>query len=210
MRDQYVDPVQYLLVGLGLGLGAGLAPGPLQALVISVALRSGFTAGARVAVSPLISDAVVIVVSLLVVRSVPERGVAALGIVGGLFVVWLGVGAIREASAGIDAGTTSDAGALRRGALVNLLSPHPWIFWLTVGGPVLVAAWADSAASAVAFLVGFYLLLVGSKVVLAAVLARGRRHLSPRGLRRAHLAAGALLILTGALLTWEFARTLLP
>ena len=27
---------------------------------------------------------------------------------------------------------------LRRSALVNALSPHPWLFWITVGGPLLV------------------------------------------------------------------------
>lgn len=202
--------MELLLAGLALGAGAGLAPGPLQALVISVSLSRGFAAGARVAASPLLSDVVVIVVSLLVLRSIPDRAVAVLGVVGGLFVVWLGIEALRDAAAEVEAGPRSGTGSLLRGALVNLLSPHPWIFWFTVGGPLLVAAWADSAASALAFLVGFYALLVGSKIVLAAVVAGGRRRLSPRALHRAHLAAGALLLLTGIVVAAQFARTLLP
>jgi threonine/homoserine/homoserine lactone efflux protein len=202
--------MELLLAGLALGAGAGLAPGPLQALVISVSLSRGFAAGARVAASPLLSDVVVIVVSLLVLRSIPERAVAVLGVAGGLFVVWLGVEALRDAAAEVEAGPRSGGGSLLRGALVNLLSPHPWIFWLTVGGPLLVAAWADSAASALAFLLGFYLLLVGSKVVLAAVVAGGRRRLSPTALRRAHLGAGLLLLATGVVVAAQFARTLLP
>jgi threonine/homoserine/homoserine lactone efflux protein len=202
--------MELLLAGLALGAGAGLAPGPLQALVISVALSRGFAAGARVAASPLLSDVIVIVVSLLVLRSIPDRAVAVLGVVGGLFVVWLGIEALRDAAAEVEAGPRTGTGSLLRGALVNLLSPHPWIFWLTVGGPLLVAAWAESAASALAFLLGFYLLLVGSKVVLAAVVAGGRRRLSPTALRRAHLAAGALLLLTGVVVAAQFARALLP
>jgi threonine/homoserine/homoserine lactone efflux protein len=202
--------MELLLAGLALGAGAGLAPGPLQALVISVSLSRGFAAGARVAAGPLLSDVVVIVVSLLVLRSIPERAVAVLGVVGGLFVVWLGIEALRDVAAEVEAGPRTGAGSLWRGALVNLLSPHPWIFWLTVGGPLLVAAWTDSAASALAFLLGFYLLLVGSKIVLAAVVAGGRRRLSPTALRRAHLAAGTLLLLTGLLVAAQFARTLLP
>ena len=202
--------MQFLLAGLGLGVGAGLAPGPLQALVISVALSRGFGAAARVAASPLLSDVVIIVVSLLVLRSIPDDVVAVLGAVGGLVVLWLGVEAVREVSAEVEAAPVRAGGSVLRGALVNLLSPHPWVFWLTVGGPLLVAAWADSAASALAFLVGFFLLLVGSKVVLAAIVARGRRHLSPTALHRAHLAAGALLILTGAFITISFTRALLP
>ena len=202
--------MELLLAGLALGVGAGLAPGPLQALVISVSLARGFAAGARVAASPLLSDVIVIVVSLLVLRSIPDRAVAVLGVVGGLFVVWLGIEALREVAAEVEAGPRSASSSLLRGALVNLLSPHPWIFWLTVGGPLLVAAWADSPASAAAFLVGFYALLVGSKVVLAAIVAGGRRRLSPTALHRAHLAAGALLLLTGVVVAAQFARTLLP
>ena len=36
--------------------------------------------------------------------------------------------------------TTSDSGArdLLRGAMVNALSPHPWIFWLGVGAVKVV------------------------------------------------------------------------
>jgi threonine/homoserine/homoserine lactone efflux protein len=202
--------VQFLIAGLGLGFGAGLAPGPLQALVITVALSRGFGAGARVAAAPLLSDLVVIVVTLLFLRAIPDEVVAVLGVVGGAFVVWLGIEAVRDVPAEVEAGPDRTGGSLLRGALVNLLSPTPWVFWLTVGGPLLTAAWTDSPASALAFLTGFYLLLVGGKVVLAAIVARGRRHLTPRALRRAHLAAGALLILTGLLLAAEFGRTLLP
>jgi threonine/homoserine/homoserine lactone efflux protein len=197
-------------IGLGLGLGAGIAPGPLQALVVTVTLARGFAAGARVALSPLLSDLVVVVVSVLVVGSLPDRATAVLGVLGGLFVIWLGIEALRDVSVPLEGEPHGEGGSLLRGALVNLLSPHPWLFWLTVGGPLLAAAWAESAAAAVGFLVGFYLLLVGSKVVLAALVAAGRRHLSPTGLRRAHRAAGVLLLATGLLLLVEFSRALLP
>ena len=201
--------MQYLLIGLGLGLGAGLAPGPLQALVVTETLARGFAAGARIALSPLLSDLVVVVVSVLVVRSLPDRAVAVLGGLGGLVVIWLGIEALRDVEVSVEGVARSGGGSLLRGVLVNLLSPYPWLFWLTVGGPLLVAARAESLASAVGFLVGFYLLLVGAKVALAALVAAGRRHLSQRALHRAHQAAGLLLLATGLLLLLEFTRPLL-
>jgi threonine/homoserine/homoserine lactone efflux protein len=211
--------VEYLVIGLGLGLGAGLAPGPLLALVVTATLARGFGAGARVAASPLVTDAVVITVSVLLVHSLPDTAASVLGVIGGLYTMWLGVESLRErvvdvegvehpdAPAGADPGG-GGAADLRRGALVNILSPHPWLFWIAVGGPVLVAAWADSAAAAAGFLVGFFALLVGTKVAAAALVAAGRTRLSPTGLRRAHLVAGALLLLTGLVLVIQFARTL--
>ena len=215
------------MVGLGLGLGAGLAPGPLLALVVTATLARGFGAGARVAASPLVTDALIITVSVLLVHSLPDTAASVLGVVGGLYTMWLGVESLRERSVDVegvetpadhgaatpvaaptDAPTTPGGSDLRRGALVNVLSPHPWLVWIGVGGPVLLAAWADSAAAAVGFLVAFFALLIGTKVAAAALVAAGRARLSPAGLRRAHLAAGALLLLTGLVLTIQFARTL--
>ena len=202
--------MQYLLAGLGLGLGAGLAPGPLLALVVTTTLARGFAAGARAACGPLVSDGLIIALCVLVVRALPTTAVALLGIVGGLYVVWLGVEAVREVDVALEVAPGAGPDPLRRSVLVNLASPHPWIFWLTVGSPVLVAAWSDSPGAALAFLVGFFVLLVGSKVAVAGIVAAGRRTLSARGVRRAHRIAGALLLLTGVLLTTEFARALLP
>jgi threonine/homoserine/homoserine lactone efflux protein len=200
--------VEFVVAGLGLGLGAGLAPGPLLALVITTTLARGFRAGARVAFSPLVTDALVIAVSLLVVRSLPDRAAAALGVAGGLYVVWLGIEALRDKPVDVEAPPTDGPDPLRRGALVNLLSPHPWLFWIAVGGPLLVAAWASSPPAAVGFLVAFFSLLIGCKVAIAALVAGGSSRLGAHGLRRAHIAAGVLLLLTGAVLVAEFAPAL--
>ena len=200
--------MQYLLLGLGLGVGAGLAPGPLLALVVTTALARGFGPALRVAFVPLVSDSVVVLVSVFVVHALPDRALGLLGVVGGLFVVWLGIEALREQPVEVEAAPPGGSVEFRKGVLVNLLSPHPWLFWLTVGGPILVAAWAVTPAGALAFLIAFYAVLVGSKVVVAAAVAGGRRRLSPHALHRAHQLAGVLLLLTGALLVTEFAGAL--
>jgi threonine/homoserine/homoserine lactone efflux protein len=93
--------------------------------------------------------------------------------------------------------------------LVNLLSPHPWLFWIVVGSPILLAAWSDSALYCAAFLVSFFLMLIGTKVVIAAVVAQGREHLSARNLLTAQRLSGALLIVAGVLLVLGFAQQLL-
>ncbi len=87
---------------------------------------------------------------------------------------------------------------------MNALSPHPWLFWNSVGGPLLVNAWGDAPVRGVTFLVGFYGLLVGTKVVVARAAATGRQRMSERWYQRALLGAGVLLSVAGALLIWEF------
>ena len=66
-----------LAIGVVLGLAAGVAPGPLLALVIGAALERGFQAGARVAAAPLLSDAPIVVLSVLVLEGLPDTLVAA-------------------------------------------------------------------------------------------------------------------------------------
>lgn len=211
--------MESLALGLALGLGAGVSPGPLLALVLTTALRSGTRAGLAVAAAPLVTDVPVVAVSLLAVGALPARLLAVAAVAGGLFVVWLGVSAVRDALREQSEPAPSTAGpadpgpaprrVLAQAAAINLASPHPWVFWLTVGAPLLVSAWRSSPPSAVAFVAGFYACLVGAKLVLATVVGTTRHRLSARWLRRALVAAGVLLTAAGVALVAEFAAAAL-
>ena len=196
------------LLGLSLGLGAGVAPGPLLALVIRSTLQDGVAAGVRVAFSPLVTDVPIILVAVLLAASLPEAALGVLGIAGGAFVVWLGIEALRDepAAAEAAAGAAVPQRSLLRGAVTNALSPHPWLFWVTVGAPILAQG---GVADAVLFLCAFYLLLIGSKVLIAVTLGAGRERLARgRGYAILLRASAVLLLATGVLLTVEGVRTL--
>jgi threonine/homoserine/homoserine lactone efflux protein len=200
--------VDALLLGFSLGLGAGLAPGPLLALVIRATLQSGIAAGVRVAFSPLVTDIPIIAVAVLLASSLPEGALGVLGVAGGVFVIWLGVEALRESPAPAEAavGAAHPQRQLLRGALTNALSPHPWVFWITVGAPILAEQGTGGSA---AFLVAFYLMLVGSKVAVAGILGAGRERLvQGRGYAVVLRASALLLLATGALLLYEGIQTL--
>jgi threonine/homoserine/homoserine lactone efflux protein len=196
------------LLGLSLGLGAGVAPGPLLALVIRTTLQDGAGAGIRVAFSPLLTDVPIIALALVLAASLPEAALGALGIAGGAFVIWLGVEALRESPAQVEAaaGAAAPQRDLLRGALTNALSPHPWVFWLTVGAPILAQG---DAADSVLFLVAFYLLLIGVKVAVALAIGAGRGRLTQgRGYVLLLRGSALLLLVTGVLLAVEGVRTL--
>jgi threonine/homoserine/homoserine lactone efflux protein len=196
--------VHALLLGLSLGIGAGVAPGPLLAVVIRSTLEGGFAAGARVAVGPLLTDVPIIGVAAVLAAALPEEALAGLGIAGGLFLVWLGVEALRDVPAPVEeatSGTAAPAGSLKRGAVVNLLNPHPWVFWIAVGVPILGDGTVGEAAL---FLVPFYAMLVGSKLTVAALLGAGReRLLRGAGYRWALRGSGVLLLAAGVALAVE-------
>ncbi|WP_369407197.1 LysE family translocator [Microtetraspora malaysiensis] len=193
-----------LLLGLSLGLGAGVTPGALLGLVITASLRGGFRAGLGLACVPLLSDLPAVLLSVTAVGALPGAFLRALSVVGGLYVVYLGVSSAREARTALppEPGVVAPSSVreLLRGVTVNMLNPHPWLFWIAVGAPIFATAWDRSPASSLAFTGGFYLLLVGSKAALAALIGAGRHRLGVRGYRVLLAGSALLLTVTGLLL----------
>ena len=68
--------MEALLVGLSLGAAAGISPGPLLVLVVTSSLRGGWPAGVLAAAAPLVSDAVIVTGTLLVLDRLPDATLA--------------------------------------------------------------------------------------------------------------------------------------
>ena len=199
-----------LLLGLTLGLSAGLSPGPLMTLVITTALRDGFWHGLRVAAAPFVTDLPIILLSVFVLNLLPPWTLAFVGVIGGGYVVYLGWETVRSASAagvlilqGAPPSQTSGRQSLLRGAAVNALNPHPYLFWATVGGPTLLTAFSQSLLPGVLFLLGFYITLIGSKVAVAALVHSQARRFSAAWYQRILVLLGLLLIGLGIWLGWQ-------
>ena len=71
------------------------------------------------------------------------------------------------------AATTRDSKGLWHATIVNLLNPHAWLFWVVVGSPITVRYARTSVWQAVVFILCFYSLLVGIKIVLSIGIDRG-------------------------------------
>ncbi len=185
----------FLLSGLSLGLAAGLSPGPLLALVISQTLRHGLREGLRVAFAPLLSDVPIVLACLLVLWKVSGLGMALawLSIPGSVFVGYLGYESLRTSGV-IPAKESGAPRSLMKAVLVNLLNPSVYLFWVTVGAPMLRRGFERADGSAFAFLGGFYSCLVGSKICLAILVNRSRDVLAGRGYRLAMRLLGVLLL----------------
>ena len=193
-----------LITAFTFGLGAGVAPGPLQTYVVTSTLQRGFGAGWRVAMGPLLTDTPIIVLSVAVLSSVPDAMLNGLAVAGGLVLILLGLWELRSRDAAAsEHETTAGRADLMRGAVVNLLNPHPWIFWLGAGAPLVVSAWRSSPALAAGVLALFYGLLVGLKVLTAWLVARGGRRLTEEWRSRLVVAGAVLLMVGGAFVVWQ-------
>lgn len=198
-----------LFTGLSIGLGSGVAPGPLTGLAISTTLRSGLGPGLRIAVAPLISDSVIILLSLTLVSQLPDVAITILGIVGAIVVAAFGLEILWSAhkmrNSELDMGSQKPTRlqklpVLVQGALINFLNPAPWIFWITAGSTILIAFWRESPTQAFVFIFTFYFALVGAKVVIVFTLAASAHRMSARTYRLILTASGILLLVTAGIL----------
>jgi threonine/homoserine/homoserine lactone efflux protein len=176
--------IEFLFAASVFGLSGGLSPGPLLALVVAETLARGRGAGLAVAAAPLVTDGPIIALAILLLGRI-DSSEPALGIVsiaGGFVLAFFGVAGFRGPDEKIDEVDSQPRvwTSLGKGVVVNLLNPSPYLFWLTIGAPMLLRAHRASSSAAVAFLVVFYLGLVGSKSMLAVLVARSRAVLSGR------------------------------
>jgi threonine/homoserine/homoserine lactone efflux protein len=167
--------------GVLFGLYAGFSPGPLLALVVSETLRHGARAGIRVALAPLITDFPIIALSILLLAQLARFQIilGIISLVGGIVVMKLAWESLRTRGVNVDVQNVRPQ-SLRRGIVVNFLNPSPYLFWISVGGPIMIRAAQHNNWRAAAFLLGFYPLLVLSKMVLALVVGRSRDFLTGR------------------------------
>jgi threonine/homoserine/homoserine lactone efflux protein len=168
----------YLLQGLILGATAAAQPGPFQAFLLSLTTRNGWRRTLSAAFAPLLSDGPMLLLVLLVLTQLPTWLLSALQIAGGLFLLYLAWGAwqlLRRDTSGkedmeSDSAARGDAKTnITRAALMNFLSPSPYVFWATVAGPILIEAWRQSPALGLAFLAGFYVALIGGLMLFILV-----------------------------------------
>lgn len=158
----------YLVQGLGFGLAAAAQPGPFQAYLLSQTMQHGWQRTLPAACAPLLSDGPIILLVLLVLSRVPAWLQRGLYLAGGLFILYLAWGAWR-AWRGFDAAQWQQVGpsqrqSVWRATLMNALNPGPYIYWSLVTGPILVSGWQAAPVFGIAFLLGFYGMMVGALV----------------------------------------------
>jgi len=182
----------YLITGIVLGLSSGLSPGPLFALVISETLNYGRKEGIKVAITPLITDVPIVVISYFVIDQFANSdlvyGILSLG--GGLFLGFLAFHSFKPKE--FDVPANLKAQSIRKGVIANFLNPAPYIFWITVGIPTLIKGLNESLAHALLFVIPFYVLLVGSKILMAVLIGKTGK-INPKLMRYINIVLGIIL-----------------
>ncbi len=162
----------YLLQGIVYGLTAASQPGPFQTYLISQTLTRGWKRTLPAALAPLVSDGPIILICVLVLSQVPAWLERILYIAGGLFILYLAYGTYnswKNFDSRLPSVETGTQQSILKAALMNALSPGPYIFWTLVTGPILLKGWRETPVNGIGFLIGFYVTLISSLAALILI-----------------------------------------
>ncbi len=199
-----------LATGIIFGFWAGISPGPLLTLVITQTLKHNIKEGVKVALAPLITDLPIILGSIYLFSRLTSFDLAlgVISLVGGLYILYL---AYESVSCGpvelaMDKGPPR---SLLKGTIINALNPHPYLFWVAVGAPLIIKYYDNNPLNPLGFLVCFYTMLILSKIVIALIVGKSSALLPSMGyllvmrLMGLVLAVFAFILLTDALVFFK-------
>ncbi len=170
-----VEGLGFLISGVIFGLAAGTSPGPLLALVFSETLKYGKKEGIKIAVSPLITDLPIVLFVLFILSSLIGYNfiVGIIYLFGACCLIYLGVESLRVKMNKFEV-ELAKKDALKRGVIANFLNPHPYLFWLSIGGPMIFKSLDIHISATILFILGFYSLLIGSKTAIVLVVEKSK------------------------------------
>ncbi len=187
--------VNYLAQAAVLGLSAALLPGALQAFFLAQTLRLGWLRALPLALTPLLSDGPLVVLTLVILGRLPSAWIQGLEVGGGLYLLYLAWNLFRQPLS--EERTASGAGQIRtlfQAVTINWLNPNPYLFWATVLGPLVLEGWRTHPSWGLGFIATFYATMVGGNGVLIWLFGRlGRLPLSWRRVT----VRGAAVVLAG-------------
>jgi threonine/homoserine/homoserine lactone efflux protein len=169
------------LMGAFFGLSAGISPGPLLTLVITETIKHNRKEGIKIALAPLITDLPIILITYFIFAKLSQFNIVLgiISILGGIFFVFLGYETVKTKVQDPQAQTLKPE-SLKKGITANILNPHPYVFWLTVGIPTAFKAYEINPLTAFLYFLLFYTLLIGSKVSIAIIVEKSKSFLNNR------------------------------
>ena len=181
------------------GLSGSLMPGPLLALNISEAARRGFWAGPILILGhAIIEFATVVALAWGLGKLLGNDLVAGvIGLLGGMFLVWMGIGLVRGAGyqAVLVANNPGATGSMSRlvlsGILVSISNPFWVLWWATVGTTYVIWSLQQGMAGISSFYLGHILSDLSWYSLVGVLVSRG---LTPKLYRGLMTACGAFLL----------------
>jgi len=196
------------VAAFGLGVALGTSPGPVQLLLLSEASRGGVGRGLRaMAGANLTFGAMLVLLAAGLSSTAPgEPFLRVVKVVGGAFLVWLALDAVRARRRPREADAGGGLHPAVRGAIAVLANPGVYVFLATTGTAIAADAARDGGRPLALLTAAALLLGVSATDSSMVIIGAGARRASGRVL---DALAMVLALGLGALGLWLVAGGLL-
>lgn len=192
-------------VSLGVGLSGALMPGPLLTVTISESYRRGFIAGPLLVAGHAVLEGTLVSLLMLGLDRVVGNDVfyGLVGVAGGAFLFWMGLGMaveVRDGRLRLDLEDRSPGrlGPFLSGLTVSLSNPYWFMWWATFGLSWMLRSLQRGIAGVLFFYSGHIMADVLWYFLVAMLVVTGKRFLSDRVYNYVILICGAFLLVLGA------------
>ena len=200
----------FLIEAVLVSLSGVMAPGPITSVSVGYGSENP-RAGAWVALGHGLVEFPVMIGVFLGVGAVMDmpwvRIVIAL--VGGIFLLYMGVGMLRNVRQEEIAGSVNSRSPLAAGVLLSLGNPYFLIWWATVGAGLILRSTEFGLLGFAAFAVGHWLCDLGWDTFLSTLSFRGGQFFGKKFQQVVFAISGAFLLFYSGKLLWEGVRAVI-
>ncbi len=191
--------VEMLAMAFLIGLTGALAPGPTLVATVNSSLKTGWTAGPKIAAGHALVETALFLLIVFGLAAAAQQYSHIIAIIGGLALVAFGLLTVKGSrSASLASAANYNAGnAYLAGIITSAANPYFWIWWLSVGSAFVIDGLRGGLIMAGLFMVGHWGADFGWYTIVSASLDKGRSILSEANYRRILAVCGGFLILFG-------------
>ena len=193
------EVIEILAVAFTIGLTGALAPGPTLVATVNSSLKSGWTAGPKVALGHAVVELFIFLLIILGLATAAQQYSRFIAVLGGFALIVFGLLTVKgskKASLAVPASNTIQNPYLA-GVLTSAANPYFWIWWLSIGSAMVIDGLRGGLVLACLFMIGHWGADFGWYTLVSASLDKGRKVLTEVNYQRILALCGCFLIVFG-------------
>jgi len=193
------EVIEILAMAFTIGLTGALAPGPTLVATVNSSLKSGWTAGPKVALGHALVELLVFLLIVMGLAAAAQQYSRLIAVLGGFALIAFGLLTVKGSKkASLTAPASNNAqNPYLAGVLTSAANPYFWIWWLSIGSAMVIDGLRGGLVLASLFMIGHWGADFGWYTLVSASLDKGRSVLSEVNYQRILALGGCFLIVFG-------------
>jgi threonine/homoserine/homoserine lactone efflux protein len=193
------EMLQILAMAFAIGLTGALAPGPTLVATVNTSLKTGWTAGPKVAAGHALVEILVFLLIVQGLATAAQQYSHFIALLGGLALIAFGLLTVigSRSVALVSSAQDSISNPYLAGVLTSAANPYFWIWWLSVGSALVIDGLKGGLILAGLFMIGHWGADFGWYTLISTSMEKGKKILSDANYRRILALCGCFLIVFG-------------